>query len=339
MNFAANGECGPASDNRFGSTQLIGAQYDEDLFSGSGVRPSDWALGLSIQQEIFPRASVEVAYHRRSFSMFTTGGIVNDNQAIGPNDIAAYTVTAPADSRLPGGGGHSIGPLYNVNPNVFGTGTVLVRPTNEVGDDTRVFNGIDITFNLRNVSGVTLSGGSSTGKVKNDWCAIREAVPEAYLLNPYCEVESPWETSYRFAATYTIPRIDVNVSSVFSDKTNIGTDQLGSLAANYTLVAADLAGAAAQIGRTLTTTGQIQVNLLAPGELYGDRVRQLNFGAKKIIRFGAQRLTLGVDLYNLMNSNTTTGFNPTFLPNVAGWQSPTTYLNPRVTRLNAEFSW
>ena len=71
-----------------------------------------------MQQELFPRASVEVGYHRRSFTMFTTGGLVTDNQAIGPNDVAAYTITVPNDPRLPNGGA-TIGPLYNTNPNVF----------------------------------------------------------------------------------------------------------------------------------------------------------------------------------------------------------------------------
>ena len=89
---------------QFGSTQLIGAVFDEDLFSGWGVRPSDWSLGVSVQQELFPRASVEVGYHRRSFTMFTTGGLVTDNQAIGPNDVAAYTITVPNDPRLPDAG-------------------------------------------------------------------------------------------------------------------------------------------------------------------------------------------------------------------------------------------
>jgi hypothetical protein len=86
-------------------------------------------------------------------------------------------------------------------------------------------------------------------------------------------------------------------------------------------------------------TGPLTVNLLAPGQLYGERVRQWNFGAKKVFRFGMQRFTAGVDIYNLMNSNTTTGFNPVFVPNVAGWNSPTTYLNPRVFRLNAEYAF
>jgi len=331
--------CGQIDNLQFGSNQLVGAQFDPDLFEGSGIRPSDWALGLSVQQEIFPRASVEVGYHRRSFTMFFTGGTVTDNLAISPNDVASFTLTAPSDTRLPGGGGYPVAGLYNVNPNVFGQSNLLIRPTKEVGDDTRVFNGVDVTFNVRNAYGVTFSGGTSTGKVENNWCAIRNTVPESYLLNPYCNTVSPWLTSLRFLATYTIPRIDVLVSSVFQDKPNIGTDQITSLTATYTMTPADQAAAATQIGRALTTAGPLQVNLLAPGQEYGPRIRQWDFTAKKIIRLGAPRLTVGVDMYNLLNNNVTLGFNPTFVPNTAGWQSPTSYMNPRVFRLNAEFAW
>ena len=35
---------------------------------GWGVRPSDWSFGVSVQQELFPRASVEVGYYRRTFT-------------------------------------------------------------------------------------------------------------------------------------------------------------------------------------------------------------------------------------------------------------------------------
>ena len=253
----ANGECGQFPDVLWGSTEVIGAQFDPDLLEGWGKRPSDWAFGLSVQQEIFPRASVEVGYHRRSFTMFTTEGSVTDNLEVGPNDIAAYTVSVPSDPRLPGGGGGTIGPLYNLNPTVFGRVNQFIIPTDKVGDDTRVFDGVDVTFNLRNARGVTFSGGTSTGKVVNDYCAIRNAVPENYLLDPFCHRESPWLTSFRALVTYTIPFIDVQVSSVIQDKPNVGTDQLGSLNANYTLTPADLAAAEAQIGRPLTRTGNI----------------------------------------------------------------------------------
>ena len=337
--------CGQIDNLLFGSSQLIGAQYDPDLFHGWGLRPSDWSFGASVQQQIFPRASVEGGYYRRSFTMFTTGGTVTDNLLVSPRDLATYSITAPADSRLSSGGGYTVGPLYNQNSSVFGQSNLLIMSTKKVGDDTRVFNGVDLTVSVRGANGFTFSGGTSTGKVVNDWCDIRAAVPEGMyvgvsgLLNPYCRVESPIQTSFRGLVTYTIPRIDVNLSSVYQDKPNIGTDQLGSLAANYTLSAADQAAAAAQIGRPLTTTGTITVNLVAPGDLYGPRIRQLDLSAKKIIRFGGQRLTVGADFYNLANNNLTILFNGTFVPNVAGWQSPTSYMNPRVVRLNAEFSW
>jgi hypothetical protein len=271
--------------------------------------------------------------------MFSTGGSVTDNLLVGPNDIGSFMLTVPSDSRLDGGGGYQVGPLYNLNSNVLGQVSQLIIPTDKIGDDTRVFNGVDVTFNLRNARGITFSGGTSTGKVVNDFCEIRAAVPENYLLNPYCHQESPWLTSFRGLVTYTIPRVDVQLSSVIQDKPNIGTDQLGSLNANYTMTPADRAAAEAQLGRPLTTPGNITVNVLAPGQMYGPRVRQWDLAAKKIFRLGASRLTAGVDIYNLTNSNVTLGFSPTFQPNVRGWMAPTSYMNPRVFRLNAEFAF
>ena len=121
--------------------------------------------------------------------MYTTGGSVTDNLAIGPNDVARFTLTAPSDPRLPGGGGQTVGPLYNTNPTVFGQVNNRIVPTDKIGDDTRLFNGVDVTFNLRNAKGITFSGGTSTGKVENDWCDIRAAVPENFpRSNPYCNV-------------------------------------------------------------------------------------------------------------------------------------------------------
>jgi hypothetical protein len=140
-------------------------------------------------------------------------------------------------------------------------------------------------------------------------------------------------------ASYTIPRIDLLVSTVYQDKINVATDQITSLAANYILTAADQAAAAAQIGRPLTIGAPITVNLIAPGEVYGDRVRQLDVSVKKILRFGGRRLTAGVDMLNLLNNNVTLAFNQTYVPTTTGWLTPTTYMNPRVFRINGEFAW
>ena len=128
-----------------------------------------------------------------------------------------------------------------------------------------MFNGVDVTFNVRSVKGFTFSGGTSTGKVVNDWCAIRAAVPETasvHSLNPYCHVESPFQTSFNGLASYVIPKIDVLISGVYRDRpilngtpNNASTDQLGgSLPANLTFTATDAFGTAIaqQIGRPLT---------------------------------------------------------------------------------------
>jgi hypothetical protein len=343
--------CGAISNPLFGSNQFVGANIDPQLTHGWGIRPSDWSFGASIQQEILPRASVEVGYYRRVFTMFTTGGVVTDNLNVGPNDLTPYFLTAPRDSRLPNGGGQQIGPIYNLTPAAFlAPQNLLLRSTKDIGDDRRVFNGVDVTFNVRNVKGVTFSGGTSTGKVENDWCDIRNAVPEngTFATNPYCNVSSPFQTSFNGQASYIIPRADVLVSTVYRDRVilngtpnNASTDQLGgSLPATFTYTATDATGQsiAQQIGRNLTG-GPFSVNLVTPGTFYPGRNRQLDLSFKKIIRLGRQRLTGGLDIYNVMNQNTILFYNTAIVPNVTGYLAPFAYMNPRVFRLAGEFAW
>ena len=89
-------------------------------FSGWGVRPSDWSFGASIQQEIFPRASLEVGYDRRWFTQDFTGGTVTDNLAIGPNDVANVLGQGCRPTRACRTAVRRWTDLYNVNPTVFG---------------------------------------------------------------------------------------------------------------------------------------------------------------------------------------------------------------------------
>src|SRR3954470_9936694 len=345
--------CGQISNIQFGSSQFVTAAIDPQLTHGWGIRPSDWSFGASVQQQLFPRASIEVGYYRRMFTMFTTGGTVTDNLNVGPNDLTPFYVTVPSDPRLPNGGGNRVGtpeqPLYNLTPEAFARVTnPLVRSVKDIGDDTRVFNGVDVTFNVRNVKGVTFSGGTSTGKVTNDWCDIRNAVPEAFTLNPYCHVSSPVQTSFNGLVTYTIPKADVLLSSVFRDRmilngtpNNASTDQLGgSLPATFTINPTDAVGQAIaqQIGRPLTGVA-FGVNAVTPGTFYPGRNRQLDLTFKKIVRMGGQRLTGGLDIYNVMNKNTILFYNTTFVPGVTGYLAPQAYMNPRVFRLAVEYSF
>ena len=50
----------------FGSSNPVARlQLDPNILSGWGVRPSDWHLGIQVQQQLMPRVSLDVGYNRR----------------------------------------------------------------------------------------------------------------------------------------------------------------------------------------------------------------------------------------------------------------------------------
>src|SRR6185503_18727941 len=100
---AANGECGAMDNPAFG-TARVGATYDPDTLSGWGKRDHNWQFQTGIQHELAPRLSVDYGYYRTWFGNF----VVTDDRAIGPADFDTFSITAPSDPRLPGGGGYTV---------------------------------------------------------------------------------------------------------------------------------------------------------------------------------------------------------------------------------------
>ena len=90
-------------------------------------------------------------------------------------------------------------------------------------------------------------------------------------------------TTFKGLASYTIPRVDVNVSGTFSSRPGV------SLTANVVYTQADMTNPArATLGRALvgTPTGTITVNVVEPNTMFGDRIDQLDLRIGKILRFG-----------------------------------------------------
>jgi hypothetical protein len=330
--------CGTISNLRFGQNVLTD-NFDPDLLKGWGVRASDWSLGVSVQQQIAARMSVEVAYHRRSFAGFT----VSDNLLVERSDYATYSVTAPLDPRLPGGGGYTIHNLYDVSPAKFGQINNLSTEAKRYGDAYQYFNGVDVTLNVRTASGLTFQGGTSTGQNVADHCEIRENLPEyssgigAGLVgssvsptSPYCHVAYGVLTQLRGLATYTVPKIDLQLSGVFQSKPG------ALLSANYAVPSALIAQ---QLGRPVSSNApNVTVNILEPGAMYGDRLNQLDFRVGKILRLGSTRAVVGVDLYNVLNNSAILTYNNTFVPG-GTWLQPVTVLTARMARISAEWTW
>src|SRR5215468_3648127 len=339
-------QCGAISNLLFGQSVLTN-NYDPALLTGWGVRSSDWDFGVTLQQQVMPRASLEIAYTRRWYHGFT----VTDNQATANYDWTPYSITAPLDSRLPGGGGNTISGLYDVVPTKAGQIQNLLIDSSKYGEEYQYFNGLDVTLNLRLRSGLTLTGGTSTGQTVADACAVRANLPElnqgigaglvgssVNTVSPYCHVAYGILTQARGLGSYVIPKIDVQVSGVFQSKPG------ALLAANYAAPATAGSALVQSLGRLPTgTPANITINLLAPGSMYGDRVNQLDFRIAKILKFGRTRTMAGIDLYNALNSNAILTYNNAFVPatstSAGSWLQPVTILTGRLVKFSAEITF
>jgi hypothetical protein len=89
----------------------------------------------------------------------------------------------------------------------------------------------------------------------------------------------------------------------------------------------------------LTATGNSTIALFDDTDrLYVDNRRtQIDMRFAKIVRFGRTRTDIGVDLWNLLNTNYATTYQATYSstqPNGGDWSNPTAIYAPRFVRLN-----
>jgi hypothetical protein len=329
--------CGAFSNSNFGTSQFSNT-VDPDLLKGWGVRPADKQLTLSVQHEVLPRVSIDVGYARRTFDNF----MVTDNLAVGPSDFDQFYVVAPLDDRLPGGGGYTVAPLYNVKPQFFGRTDNFVTLSEKYGNQYVVFNGVDLSVNARLRSDLTLQGGTNWGRTTSDNCEIKAQLPETGPLNPYCHEVSGYLPYFKGAGTYIVPRADVQVGVTFVSRPGIQVNFAGTpvgggnLGANYTVPNAVVAPI---LGRPLSgNAANVTVDLIEPGALYGDRLNELNLRVAKIVRFGRARVNFGVDVFNLLNVAPVLSYNEAFIPN-GPWLTPVTVMKARFLKIGAQFDF
>jgi hypothetical protein len=313
--------CGALSNANFGRPVFSGS-FDSAILEGWGVRPSDWQVGVSVQQKVLTGVSVEVGYFRRWLQNFT----VIDNLAVTAADFDTFSITAPADPRLPNGGGYVISGLYNVKPEKTGQTNSFTTWANDYGDQTSMYNGVLINVSARMQNGLTVQGGINSGKTVTDNCEVQAQLPEIGATDPYCHSDPGFVTRLTGLASYIVPKVDVLFSGTFR------SDQGTSLAANYVVTSAE---AARTLGRPLSGNApSVTVNLIEPGTVWSDRVNVFDLRIAKILRFGRTRTSIGVDIYNLMNSSAVLGYNTAFNPG-GRWLVPTSVIAPRFAKVSA----
>ena len=72
--------------------------------------------------------------------------------------------------------------------------------------------------------------------------------------------------------------------------------------------------------------------------LYGDRVNEVDLRLGKIIKIGRTRTTVGVDIYNLLNSAAILSYNQAFIAGGA-WLAPTSDMSARFAKLSLQFDF
>ena len=336
--------CGVLSNVNFGRNVLTNS-FAPAILRGWGVRPADWNLTASFQQQLGARSWIDVTYRRRTFDGFT----VLDNQSLQPSDLTPFSITAPVDSRLPGGGGYVVDGLYDVVPEKAGQVNNLVTSSSAYGRWYQYFNGVDVTVHARVGKSLTIVGGTSTGQTVADSCDVRANLPELATtmtgtsafggglvmsavtpVSPYCHVAFGVLTQLRGFSSYVVPGIDLELATAFQSKPG------PLLAANY---AATNSVVFPSLGRDLSGgASNVTVNLIAPGSLYGDRINQLDTRVAKVVKIGRTRTRGALDVYNVANASTVLTYNNTFVPG-GSWLQPLTVLTPRMFRLSAEIDW
>jgi hypothetical protein len=317
----ANGECGAMANLAFGQIQNPSATYDPELLNGWGVRPGNWQVGVALQQQLLPRMSIELSYNRRWFDQFS----VVDNRAIAPTNYDGYSITTPVDSRLPDGGGYAIGDLFDLSPTVFGRNDNLITRIGNFGKAENYWHGFNVQLNARLRNGLTLQGGTSTGRAVNDTCDV-------IIDNPSrrnCRAVYPFLTDVRGLAVYTVPKIGVQTSATLQSRPG------PELIATWNVPTATVAQS---LGRPLSGgAANVALNVLNPGQMYGDRITQVDLRFAKLLRFGGTtRMNIGLDIYNALNSNVALGYVTTY---GATWRDPSSVLDARFAKISAQFDF
>jgi hypothetical protein len=188
---------------------------------------------------------------------------------------------------------------------------------------------------MRPKGGLMIQGGTSTGRTSQNNCALNAALPEfvgadgAAVANgeSFCDRTGAWLTQLKVITSYTVPRLDVQVSGTIQSVPG------PAIRATYT---ATNAVVQPSLGRPLSGgAANVSVDLFQQGNTYGERMNELDLRVTKTLRFGRTRTNLGVDLYNVLNGNAVLAQSNSF----ANWQTPTRILGPRFARLVLMFDF
>ncbi len=193
------------------------------------------------------------------------------------------------------------------------------------------WHGIDTNFVWRGPGGLRLNGGTSSGYSNLNTCYAALDNPDTRGRDgDYrggCDSVNPWNTRINGTVSYVIPWVDVLTSGVFQGFRGV------SRSANVEDVHKSQVvwepGSVSRLNDPCTGTVAVEgsgcfgvdrnsatqdINVLMPNELFGERIMLFDLKLAKNIRFGSRRVTVGVDIFNVFNSDAITGYEQRLRP-------------------------
>jgi hypothetical protein len=326
-NPLANGSCGAVAAPTFGTQVAPTTTYDPAIVQGWGVRPYNWELQTSIQQQVAPRVSVYAGYSRRWFGNLTATQNTNvTNASYTSYCIALPTAPAITGFPLPNGGGQQCGYIDLIKPT---TANNVIQLASNFGKLEDVYDGFDFDANARLAKGLLVNGGVSLGRERTNACALKDnfsisaAGVGAFGANTardtaYCDVRPPMQPYVKGQITYPFPW---GIGGSLSFQSLPGAQ----INANYPLTNTT---PGLTLGRAFSSVAPT-VSIVAPGTQYLDRIYQTDIRFSKTIRFRATTIRPTVNVFNLFNANPTNTNNAYQATYGAAWLAPTVILTPR----------
>ena len=343
LNPLANGDCGQVADLNFGNLGRPAQTVDPDVHTGWGHRPWSQEFSVSVQQELFPRVSLDAGYYRRWYGNFQ----VIDNRAVSPADFIPYSVRMPTDSRL-AQSGQVLNGFFDVAPAKAGLVDNYLTLAENYGSEKEHWNGFDVSINARPRNGLTFQGGISTGRRSTDVCEIMDKLPESQLVfgvlafpRSYCNVTEAFQTQFKMLTTYLVPRIDVQFGVTFQSAP--GPPKFANV-----FTTSSQAGLAAFSGAPFRVIGAIPQEqpigfatptapTIAGGTEYWPRANQLDLRFSKIFRLGGKyRASVNFDLANALNASYGLAFQNGYGDS---WTNPLNIIDARLKKISVQFDF
>ena len=301
--FAEESEIGPQSNRYFGV---------QTRFPAPGIkRPYQVLYSLGVQRELRSGVSATVSYYRRDYER-----ILAVENTLVPH--SAYTPVTIPDPR---GNGQTL-TVYNLDRAYQG----LVNQVDyNSANNSRTYNGVDVSVNARLPGQITVLGGTTTGKFHRVTCDVEN--PNSLRG---CDARQPFTTGLKLSGTVPL-KYGFRFSGIFQSQPgqtfNRDATLDGDIVQNYVITRAVVPS---------LTLASVTPRLNEPGTDFMPRVNQLDVSVSKRFRVGRTEVLPQLDIFNALNVSPELSITQTFGP---AYGFPLTVLPARLFRVGVQVNF